>query len=103
MTAQAGLCRTWSLDPANMLLCHYRVYEDDSEEVIKQCQVLLEEPDLDNSVRIGSVYGFAYAKTKTQISRAVAARLISAFIFATQLVLQSLFLNPKFQASSLLP
>ena len=43
---------------------------------------------------------FAYAKTKTQISFAVAAKLISAFVFATRIV-QSLFLlNPKFQASS---
>ena len=41
-----------------MSLCHFRVYDDDSEEAIKQCQVLLEEPDLDNSVRIGDVYGF---------------------------------------------
>ena len=43
---------------------------------------------------------FAYAKTKTQISFAVTAKLISAFVFVT-LIVQSLnFLNPKFQASS---
>ena len=43
---------------------------------------------------------FAYAKTKTQISFAVTAKLISAFVFAT-LIGQSLFyLNTKFQASS---
>ena len=43
---------------------------------------------------------FAYAKTKPQISCAVTAQLISAFVFATQIV-QSLFiLNSKFQASS---
>ena len=43
---------------------------------------------------------FAYAKTKTQISFAVTAKLIGAFAFATQIA-QSLFiLNPKFQASS---
>ena len=42
----------------------------------------------------------AYAKTKTQISWAVTAQLISAFVFALRIV-QSLFLlNPKFQASS---
>ena len=41
-------------------------------------------------------------KTNTQISCAVTAQLISAFVFASQIV-QSLFhLNPKFQASSLL-
>jgi intraflagellar transport protein 140 len=25
---------------------------------VKQCQVLLEEPDLDSGVRIGDIYGF---------------------------------------------
>lgn len=34
------------------------MYDEDTEEAIKQCQVLLEEPDLDNAVRIGDVYGF---------------------------------------------
>ena len=42
---------------------------------------------------------FAYAKTKTQISFAVTAKLISAFVFATQIVQFLFFLNPKFQAS----
>ena len=37
---------------------YYRVYDEDSEEAIKQCQVLLEESDLDTSVRVGDVYGF---------------------------------------------
>ena len=48
----------------------------------------------------------AYAKTKTQISFAVTAKLISAFVFATRIVLSykisSLYLATKFQASSLL-
>ena len=43
---------------------------------------------------------FACAKTKTQISFAVTAQLISAFDFATQIVQSLFFLNPKFQASS---
>ena len=43
---------------------------------------------------------FAYAKTKTQISCAVTAQLISAFVFATQIVQYLLSLNPNFQASS---
>ena len=43
---------------------------------------------------------FAYAKTKTQISFAVTAKLISAFVFATQIVQSLYFLNSKFQASS---
>ena len=44
--------------------------------------------------------GFAYAKTKTQISFAVTAKLISAFVFATRIVQFLFYLNPKFQASS---
>ena len=43
---------------------------------------------------------FAYAKTKTQISFEVTAKLISAFVFATLIVQSLYFLNPKFQASS---
>ena len=43
---------------------------------------------------------FAYAKTKTQISCAVTAQLISAFVFATRIVQSLYFLNPKFQVSS---
>ena len=40
-----------------------------------------------------------YAKTKAQISCAVNAQLISAFVFAIQMVQSLFFLNPKFQAS----
>ena len=43
---------------------------------------------------------FAYAKIKAQISFAVTAKLISAFVFATQIVQSLFFLNPKFQVSS---
>ena len=43
---------------------------------------------------------FAYAKTKTQISFAVTAKLISTFVFATRIKQSLYFLNPKFQASS---
>ena len=39
-------------------------------------------------------------KTKTQISFAVTAKLISAFVFAIRIVKSLYFLNPKFQASS---
>ena len=45
---------------------------------------------------------FANAKTKTQISFAITVKLISAFVFATQIVQSLYFLNPKFQASSYL-
>ena len=47
-----------------------------------------------------NVFFFAYAKTKTQISCAVTAQLISAFVFATRIVQFLYFLNPKFQVSS---
>ena len=43
---------------------------------------------------------FAYAKTKAQISCAVTAQLISAFVFATYIVQSLYFLNQKFQASN---
>ena len=43
---------------------------------------------------------FAYVKTKTQISFAVTAKLISAFVFAKRIVQFIFFLNPKFQVSS---
>ena len=42
----------------------------------------------------------AYAKPKAQISFAVTAKLISAFVFATRIVQFLFYLNPKFQASS---
>ena len=42
---------------------------------------------------------FAYAETKTQISFAVTAKLISVFVFATRKVQSLYFLNQKFQAS----
>ena len=45
---------------------------------------------------------FAYAKTKTQISFTVTAKLISAFVFATRIVQPLYYLNPKFQAASYL-
>ena len=43
---------------------------------------------------------FADAKKKTQISFAITAKLISAFVFATRIVQSLYFLNPKFQASN---
>ena len=43
---------------------------------------------------------FAYVKTKTQISFAATAKLISAFVFALRIVQFLYYLNLKFQASS---
>ncbi|XP_043945229.1 intraflagellar transport protein 140 homolog [Protopterus annectens] len=34
-----------------------RIYEEDPKESIRQCELLLEEPDLNIAVRIGDVYG----------------------------------------------
>ena len=45
---------------------------------------------------------FRVCENKGQISREVTAQLISAFIFATKIVQFLFYLNPKFQASSLL-
>ncbi|XP_070580461.1 intraflagellar transport protein 140 homolog isoform X2 [Ptychodera flava] len=44
-----------------------RFYDEDPEESMKQCQLLLEETDLDSAVRIGDVYGLMiehYARTE---------------------------------------
>ncbi|MEJ1287515.1 intraflagellar transport protein 140 homolog isoform X2 [Cricetulus griseus] len=35
-----------------------RTYTEDPKESIRQCELLLEEPDLDSTIRIGDVYGF---------------------------------------------
>ncbi|XP_069503073.1 intraflagellar transport protein 140 homolog isoform X2 [Ambystoma mexicanum] len=34
-----------------------RTYSEDTKEAVKQCELLLEEPDLDSAIRIGDVYG----------------------------------------------
>eukprot|EP01135_Chromosphaera_perkinsii_P005240 Nk52_evm9s327 gene=Nk52_evmTU9s327 len=34
-----------------------RLAESDAEEMMKQCYILLEEPSIDNAVRIGDIYG----------------------------------------------
>ena len=39
------------------MFCVCRTYDEEPEESIKQCQVLLEEPELETAVRIGDVYG----------------------------------------------
>ena len=53
-----------------------------------------------NEPRYEKTVFFSYAKTKTQISCAVTAQLISAFVLAIRIVQSIYFLNPKFQASS---
>ena len=45
---------------------------------------------------------FYLCEKKAQVSFAVTAKLISAFVFATRIVQFLFFLNPKFQASCLL-
>ena len=46
------------------------------------------------------IYDLHVRKTKTQISCAVTAQLICAFVFAVQIVLFLFYIYPKFQASS---
>lgn len=43
-----------------LLACYYgfRAYEDSPDEAVKICQILLEEQDIDSSVRLGDLYGF---------------------------------------------
>ena len=52
---------------------------------------------IQNEPRYEKNWLFAYVKTKPQISCAVTAQLISAFVFATQIVQSLFFLNPKFK------
>ena len=47
-----------------------------------------------------TVFFLHMRKQMTQISFAVTAKLISAFVFATRIVQSLCFLNPEFQASS---
>ena len=54
-----------------------------------------------NPSRIVRKPDFAYAKTKAQISFAVTAKLISAFVLATRIVQFLFFLKSKFQSSRL--
>ena len=56
-------------------------------------EILHFEPRLDKT-------HFTYAKTKAQISFAVTAKLVIAFVFVTGIVQFLYFLNPKFTASS---
>ena len=44
--------------------------------------------------------GFLHMRKQTHISFAETANLISAFVFASQIVQSIYFLNPKFQASN---
>ena len=66
-----------------------------TKSVIRECALLIHD-----SRRIVRIPDFAYAKTKAQISFAVTAKLISAFVFATWIKFL-FFLNPKFQVCSL--
>ena len=47
---------------------------------------------------IKPLYFIAYAKRKAQISFAVTAKLIIAYVFATRIVQSLFFLNPNFEA-----
>ena len=68
---------------------------DTTEEVISQIS-----PPYSIRASLRENWLFAFAKTKTQISFAVTAKLISAFVFAIRIVQSLYYLNPKFQASS---
>ena len=77
------LCLTWSETPYRGFL-----------PTLHSIDVRINEPRREKT-------GFLHhAKTKTQISCAVTAQLISAFVFAIRIVQSIYNLNPKFQASS---
>ena len=39
------------------VFAHLRVYDEEPDEAMRQCQVLLEESELDSAVRVGDVFG----------------------------------------------
>ena len=109
MGVQPGLCRTWSETPKTgflrtRLICNRKcpnslkivpwVLKALQRQPEKPCLLFAYEPRHEEN-RL-----FAYAKTKTQISFAETANLISVFVFATRIVQFLFYLNPKFQASS---
>lgn len=47
-------------------LFYHRLYEDNPDDSIQKCALLLDEPSLDTAVRVGDVYGMMiehYAQT----------------------------------------
>lgn len=60
----------------------FRAFEENPEEGIKQCQILLEEPDLESGVRVGDVYGVMieyYARRDRW--KAVSVLVFKKFVF----------------------
>ena len=72
-------------------------YEDRSNSC--QIKAIPDTVLLQHTSRIMRKTVFAYANTKAQLSFAVIAKPISAFVFAIPIVQSLYFLNPKFQAS----
>ena len=92
VAAQPGLCQTWS---ESKLLVFLRRGSYTIESVIEfNLSSLLY---LSHDVRKPD---FCICWTKTQISFAVTAKLLSVLVFATQIVQSLYFLNPKFQVPS---
>ena len=58
--------------------------------------ILKEGHQMGVCMALRALFLVAYAKTKTQISCAVTAQLISAFVFATKIAQSLYFLSPKF-------
>lgn len=56
------LCFTWQAEsppPHDFSVCSFaRVYSEDPKEAIRQCELLLAEQDLDDTIRQGDVLGF---------------------------------------------
>ena len=69
---------------------------------LKSINPLLPERNVYYMSRVVGGPDFYICEKKTQISFAVAAKLIGAFVFATRIVQSLYYLSPKFQASGLL-
>ena len=125
MTAQPGLCRTWSETLKTGFLrtrlrypplsnCHSGVLGSCDFSCLSMFIIFIVQKSDCLSLSIDKDHlnpelyesrcektGYLHMrKTKTQISFAVTAKLISAFVFATRIVQSLYFLFPKFRASS---
>ena len=67
---------------------------------VKPMYIIVAMQQITNEWPHGKTQQSAQVKTKAQISFAVTAKLICAFVFATRIVQFLFYLNPKFLASS---
>ena len=112
MTAQPGLCQTWSETPKTGFIATRLILKEMANIALNNWLLISKnlhcfslhlhllnafpfQPD-----RYEKTGFLAYVKTKTRISFPVTMKLISAFVFAIRILQSLYFLKPNFQASS---